>query len=46
LQNEKLYDLYPSDIKVTNQGGYEWKIEDVDARRQTESNILVENPQG
>jgi hypothetical protein len=32
LQYEKLYDLYPSHIKVTNQGGYEWKIENVDAR--------------
>jgi hypothetical protein len=32
LQNEKLHDLYPLDTKMTNQGGYKWKIEEVDAK--------------
>jgi hypothetical protein len=43
LQNEKLHDLYPLDTKVTNQGGYKRKIEDVDARWQMQSKILVQS---
>jgi len=44
LQN-KLHDLYPSDTKVTKQGEYKRKIEDMEARWQMQSRILVQNPQ-
>jgi len=44
LQN-KFHDLYPSDTTVTNQGGYKRKIEDMEARWQMQSKILVQTPQ-